>query len=223
MSNDDDMQLPPAVEAMLGDAEMWAPVSEDAQESIVAAVLSEVTAGAVDSEADVADGADVADNVTSLSAARDAAATERSQPSRWSGFALGAAAALLLIAGIVGVSRLGGSGADLEVELAGTDLAPTASAVAEVTATVDGTRIVLQVEDLAPAPEGMYYEAWLRQDAAVGVSAGTFHLRGGGDTEIELWAGVAPDNYPLLTVTLQEEAQPESSGQVVLKTRLDGE
>jgi hypothetical protein len=60
------------------------------------------------------------------------------------------------------------------------------------------------------------YEAWLRKDADVGVSAGTFHLRGG-DGELELWAGVSIEDYPLVTVTLQDEADPVSSGQVVLR------
>ena len=54
-------------------------------------------------------------------------------------------------------------------------------------------------------------------DADVGVSAGTFHMRGG-DGSIELWSGVSPDDYPLVTVTIQQEADgAESSGRVVLR------
>jgi hypothetical protein len=52
------------------------------------------------------------------------------------------------------------------------------------------------------------------------VSAGTFHLRGGGDAEIELWAWVDIEDYPLFTVTLQPEGLAPYSGQVVLMARL---
>jgi hypothetical protein len=110
----------------------------------------------------------------------------------------------------------------VEVALAATDLAPEATATAAISAPGAGTRIVLDVAGLEPAPPGQYYEAWLRKDAEVGVSAGTFHLRSG-DCEIELWAGVSTSDYPLLTVTLQDEAQTESSGKVVLKVLLDDE
>ena len=141
-------------------------------------------------------------------------------PSRWRAAALGAAAALLVVAGLFGISRLGSEGPDLEVALAGTDLAPAASAVAEVTELDEGTRLVITIDDLPPAAPGTYYEAWLRKDAEVGVSAGTFHLRDGAGP-IELWAGVSTDDYPLITVTIQDEAQTESSGRVVLKVLIE--
>ncbi|MBV1894375.1 MAG: anti-sigma factor, partial [Ilumatobacteraceae bacterium] len=71
------------------------------------------------------------------------------------------------------------------------------------------------------APDGFYYEAWLRKSPEVGVSAGTFHLRGG-DGSIQLWAGVALDEYPILTVTLQTEGGgAASSGIVVLAGKID--
>ncbi len=35
--------------------------------------------------------------------------------------------------------------------------------------------------------------------------------------EIELWAGVTTEDYPLFTVTIQDEADPVSSGRVVLR------
>ena len=84
-----------------------------------------------------------------------------------------------------------------------------------------GTRIILDVAGLPPAEPGTYYEAWMRVDAETGVSAGTFHLRGG-DGEIELWSGVTAADYPLLTVTVQDEGQAASSGVVVLRGRIDG-
>jgi hypothetical protein len=112
-------------------------------------------------------------------------------------------------------------GADVELALAATELAPGASADAAIDTTPLGTRILLDMRDLPPAPAGTYYEAWLRIDADIGVSAGTFHMRGG-DGEIELWAGVSIDDYPLFTVTLQDEGGgAASSGRVVLSARFE--
>jgi hypothetical protein len=59
-----------------------------------------------------------------------------------------------------------------------------------------GTRLILDVAGLPPAEPGEYHEAWMRTGPEVGVSAGTFHLRGD-HGQIELWAGVTADNYPL--------------------------
>lgn len=39
---------------------------------------------------------------------------------------------------------------------------------------------------------------------------------------IELWAGVTVEDDPLFTITRQPEALAASSGEVVLKVRLDG-
>ncbi len=209
-SNNDELNdgiLPDDIAALLGDEATWAPVSSDLEDSIVAAVMAEVHADearpAPTHPAPAPSPSPLPDNVVAM-------------PSRWKTAALGAAAALVLVAGLFGITQIGGSSPDPEIALAGTDLAPQASAQAEITETPEGTRIVISVDDLAPAPSGMYYQAWLRQDAEIGVSAGTFHLRDG-NGPIELWAGVTTDDYPLLTVTLQQEAQTESSGQVVLK------
>jgi hypothetical protein len=141
------------------------------------------------------------------------------------GAAAAAVAAVLLVV-VVGAFDGGEADRDggTEVALIGTDLAPEASADALVADTPLGTVLHLDVTGLEGAPEGSYYEVWLRQEGDDGdaVSAGTFHLRGG-DGEIELWAGVTPEQYPVVTVTLQEEGGgAESSGQVVLRGRVDG-
>ncbi len=133
-------------------------------------------------------------------------------------FAVGIAAGLLLA-----VSALAFRTRDDGVQLAlvGTDLAPGASAEALIDPGPLGVRITLDVSGLAPSPPGTYYQAWVRKSPEIGISAGTFHLRGG-DGEIELWAGVSTEDYPLITVTLQQEGDgTESSGKVVLKGRLD--
>lgn len=144
-------------------------------------------------------------NVVAISSAR-----------RWVGpIVAGVAAAIVVLVG-ASVFTTSDDADGIELVLAATDLAPEAEGVAVLADTPNGTRIILDVSGLPPAPEGSYYEAWVRKDAEVGVSAGTFHLRGGGG-DIELWAGVSTDNYPLFTVTIQDEADVASSGRVVLR------
>lgn len=193
---------------LLSDPTLWDDPDPAVEESIVAAIAAE--AGPVaQAPTAVADITAAPDNVTPISAAR-----------RWlAPIAAGVAAALVILGGFALVAG-DDDPSGVEVALAGTDLAPDASAQAVIADTPLGTRIVLDVTGLPPAPEGTYYEAWVRQDAEVGVSAGTFHLRGG-DGEIELWAGVSTDDYPLITVTIQEEASVESSGRVVLRALLE--
>jgi hypothetical protein len=129
-----------------------------------------------------------------------------------------AAAAVVLVAGVVSVVLLGRDDdtAGREVAIAGGDQAPDASAVATVEELGSGVAIELDVEGLPPAPPGTYYEAWVRNETVL-VPIGTFHMRAG-DEVVELWAGVDLDDFPTLTVTLQQEgAGQESSGQVVLR------
>jgi hypothetical protein len=135
---------------------------------------------------------------------------------------LSAAAGLVILAGALGVLlRAGGDGDGHSVEVAGTELAPEASAVARVEETGSGVAIELDVSGLPPAEPGTYYQAWMKGPDGL-VTVGTFHLRGGDDS-VELWSGVPPDRYPTLTVTLQQEgAGQESSGRVVLSGDIRG-
>ncbi len=212
--------------ALLANPALWSEPTATDEDAIVAAIRAEAAAAGpvmvagVGPEGDASTGADwsrpdaggdgTASNVVPISRAR-----------RWLTPVLSAAAGVAIaLIGVAAVANLDDSPAEgpdgVELALAGTDLAPDATAAATVIVTPVGTRIDLDVTGLPPAPPGTYYEAWLRQDAEVGVSAGTFHLRGG-DGAIELWAGVSPDDYPLLTVTIQDEADPASSGRVVLR------
>lgn len=207
------------ITAMLSDASMWEEADPGDEAAILAAIGELATGNPIESvspdltspdfaptaHVSSAPGAGVSSNVVSISSAR-----------RWVGpFAVGIAAALALV---LGVSALTAESEreGIELALSGTDLAPGAEGVVEIVTTPNGTVLLLDVSGLPPAPVGSYYEAWVRQDAQIGVSAGTFHLRGGGG-DIELWAGVAAEDYPLFTVTIQDEADPVSSGRVVLK------
>ena len=201
---------------MLGDSALWEEPSAADEDAIVDAikglasgqVVSTIGVEAVIDEHVRAPQTDVADNVVPLSGAR-----------RWLGPVLaGVAAAVIVLAGF-SLFRGAEDPAGVELVLSATELAPDAEGVVDVIDTPNGTRLLLDVSGLPPAPAGSYYEAWVRKDAEVGVSAGTFHLRGGGG-DIELWAGVTTDDYPLFTVTIQQEGDVMSSGQVVLRGRI---
>ena len=102
------------------------------------------------------------------------------------------------------------------VHLAGTDLAPDATATAFFTPTPAGLKILLDADGLAGADPDDMYEAWI-SDGQIRVSAGTFHLRNG-HNPIELWAGTDDPRFHVITVTLEPiDGVAESSGQVVLK------
>ncbi|HEX5301999.1 MAG TPA: anti-sigma factor [Streptosporangiaceae bacterium] len=102
--------------------------------------------------------------------------------------------------------------------LAGTRLAPAASAVAKLHATPSGLAIELDVSGLPPSPPGFYYQAWMKGPHGL-VTIGTFHMRGGPGT-VELWSAVSLAGYPTITVTREpEDGNPASSGQVVLTSR----
>ena len=133
-----------------------------------------------------------------------------------------AAAAVVVVMGVFAFSQRTSDDKGQLLALSGTDLAPDASAVVELIDTPDGTVLRLDATGLPPAADDEYYEAWLRQSPEIGVSAGTFHFRGGGgDDPIILWAAVSPADYPLVTITLQDlDGGAESSGRVVLRGRL---
>jgi len=102
------------------------------------------------------------------------------------------------------------------IVLAGTALAPRATATAELEPRSAGVAITLHVKGLPPAPAGAYYAAWLHGPSGY-VPVGSFHWRKGG-IPIDLWSGVGGSAYPDLVVTLQREGQPlaPSAADVVL-------
>ncbi len=129
----------------------------------------------------------------------------------------GAAALLAAAAVVIGIVVTRGP-ATTDVVLAGTRLAPAASATAKLHATPSGLAIELDVSGLPPSPPGYYYQAWMKGPRGL-VTIGTFHLRGGPGA-VELWSAVSLTDYPAITVTREpEDGNPASSGQVVLTNR----
>ena len=129
----------------------------------------------------------------------------------------GAAALLAAAAVVIGIVVTRGP-VTTDVALAGTRLAPAASATARLHATPSGLAIELDVSGLPPSPPGYYYQAWMKGPRGL-VTIGTFHMRGGPGT-VELWSAVTLADYPVITVTREpEDGNPASSGQVVLTNR----
>ncbi|CAN5633761.1 hypothetical protein BH18ACT3_BH18ACT3_16040 [soil metagenome] len=186
----------------LRDRAVWSEPPASLGDSIVAAIAAErVTSPAPPATADL----DVQ--------------RRRRRPARWLGTVAAAALVLAIGAGVV-LTREGDEQPGEQLAITGTDLAPDASATAVVDDTGAGVAIRLDLRGLEPAPEGQYYQGWLRNAEGELVSIGTFHMRDG-DATITLWAGVEVKDYPTLTVTLQTEDEGTgSSGQVVLRGSL---
>jgi len=186
----------------LRDRAVWSEPPASLGDSIVAAIAAErVTSPAPPATADL----DVQ--------------RRRRRPGRWLGAVAAAALALAIGAGLL-LTREGDEQPGDQLAITGTDLAPDASATAVVDDTGAGVAIRLDLRGLEPAPEGQYYQGWLRNAEGELVSIGTFHMRDG-DATITLWAGVEVKDYPTLTVTLQTEDEGTgSSGQVVLRGSL---
>jgi Anti-sigma-K factor rskA len=205
------------VRDLLADESVWAEPDPGGLDAVLAAIGSE--AGPAEH------GSDHRPAAIPLEAGRARHARRRGAPPGAAGRSrrlvlVAAAAAVVLVAGVAaGVLRSDGGGGGREVAIAGTDLAPDASATATVEDTPSGVSVALDVRGLPPAPPGTYYQAWVKGPSGV-VTIGTFHVREGDDT-VELWSGVELDHYPTLTVTIQQEGQgQESSGRVVLSGRI---
>lgn len=191
------------VRDLLADESVWAEPSSGGVEDLLAAIAAE-------------------------SAGRPAAGlrpspapTRRGAVRRGALIALSAAAALVVVVGAVGIVARAGDDGGRDFDVAGTELAPEASAVATIDERGSGVAIELDVRGLPPAEPGTYYQGWVKGAEGL-VTVGTFHMRDGDDT-VDLWSGVPLDRYPTLTVTLQEEGGgQESSGVVVLSGQVGG-
>jgi hypothetical protein len=207
---DDAPALPGWVVAALQQPAVWAEPPAGLEDAVVTAVIADRAA---------------APPVTSTLLEPAGRRTAPPPPSRsgnrgvWR-FAAVAAVVIAAAVGVVIVTADDEADRPLALPIGGTELAPEASAVAEVEELPAGVAIALDVSDLDPAPPGHYYQGWVRSEDGDLVSVGTFHMRGG-DALVTLWSGVSIEDYPILSVTLQQEdAGPESSGQVVLRGSL---
>ena len=177
--------------ALLADPSVWAEPGPDLEDQVVASVAAAHV------------GAD---------AGRGRALPRRR---RWPIAAVGGlvAAVAIVVALVIGVGGSGTQPAQFRVALAGTALSPGASGAATLTKTTAGWRVSLHATGLPRLANGRFYEAWLKNKSGALVPIGTFNQ----PTNITLWAGVPPTEFPTLTVTRQvANGNPASSGQRVL-------
>ena len=100
-------------------------------------------------------------------------------------------------------------------------LEPVGGATAEVRLVRqdDHLQLELDAHDMAAAPEGQHYELWLLDPASASaepVSLGAMS----GSTTVPVPAGVDPDEYDVVDVSLQEQGQTEHSGHSLLRGTL---
>jgi hypothetical protein len=124
------------------------------------------------------------------------------------------AAAVAIVVGSV-MALSGGGETNFTAALAATGVAPGAHGSVDVIHNKGGFRIVLDASGLERLPDGMFYEAWLKDAAGTQVPIGTFSSS---DSYINLWSGVSPATFTTLTITIEPpDNNQASSGHVVLR------
>jgi hypothetical protein len=185
--------------ALLADPSVWAEPGPGLAEDVTAAVVR--AAASAQAEPD--------GSVPSITVRRRRARRQRVFAAM-AGLSAAAAAAAIAVA----VSWGGGTHPlQYQAALAGTALAPDASAQVTLTQTTSGWQVVLHGSGLPRLDDGYYYEAWLKNPAGILVPIGTFNQ----PQDVTLWAGVPPTQYPAITITRQRaNGNPKSSGQRVM-------
>jgi hypothetical protein len=187
--------------ALLADPSLWAEPASRVEDAVVAAVV-EAAAGTARPDGPPRSAED----------ARAPGRRRRRRPARLAGAA--AVAALVAAVGLV-VATVDGArpGADLEATLQPTGLVPGAAGHATFVRTDSGWRIDLDATGLPRLDDGRLYQAWLRDDAGVLVTIGTFNE----PHDVVLWAGVSPVEFSTITVTEEPvDDDPTSTGRRVL-------
>jgi len=156
--------------------------------------------------------ADLEDRVVGLIAGPGRGEERAGRPFRWPLALVGAASAAAVLLGVFITLRP--PPADWEMALPGTAEAPLAQGVVSGWNEPSGTRMSLDIDGLAPAPDGFFYEFWLSA-GDLHISAGTFKETEG----VELWVGVSRADFPRLWITLEPIDEDESpSGVNVMDT-----
>ena len=202
---------------LLNDPALWDDPPPELEHRTITAIAQEVRRGG-QADRPIAD-----PPVRTPPQAAAPAPIRRSPSSRWAGriptLLLGAAAALLVVAGVrVATNKSDNS---IPIAMSGTDLAPNLSGTSKITKTASGLKIELRAPGLPRREGNEFYEAWLKDESGkLLVPIGTFH-----DADfVVLWAGVTLEDFPILTITKETAAGPKdpgqgSSGEVVLKGR----
>lgn len=145
------------------------------------------------------------DTVRALEAAP---APEEASP-RWSLRWLALAAVLIAVVATAALVTRGGP--DWTIDLGPTSDYPEARGTLQGWNEGAETRMVLNMEGVAAAPDGFFYEMWMSR-GPIHISAGTFVTT----NAVELRAGVSRRDYPRLWVTLEPIDEDESPTRVVV-------
>jgi anti-sigma-K factor RskA len=178
------------LQTLLADPSLWVEPPSGLEDAVVAAI-----------------GAEAVGTVVPF----DRASRRRRPPYLFAGVAA-AAAAVIIAVGVVATTGNGGDDG-VSIALGPTELVPGAHGSARVVPEDSGLRISLDATGLPRRDNGLFYQAWLRNEAGVLIPVGTFH-----DAEdVTLWAGVSLDDYPTLTITEEvADGDQASSGRRVL-------
>jgi hypothetical protein len=225
--DDGDVALPPRVAELLAHPGIWATAPSLSAADLIARAeaaaapdtgLSETSAETSRPSDSIAPGA--------VSAAPGASASAPAGPGgdgsgvvipfrprrRWVRPALAAAALVLVAAVATGVLATRET-PSATIELAGATGAPTAHGEIRVIERDAGWRLVLDVQGLAPAGPGTYYQGWAIKDDEY-VPLGTFHMHKAG--QVELWSGVPLRQFRRIEVTSQRVGAGQDPGTLVL-------
>jgi hypothetical protein len=197
--------------ALLADPGLWDEPAPGLEDAVVGAVVS---ASRTAAETDVAGSSPAVTTARPSQRAGNVIPIERHR--RWtrSVTLLGvAAAAVIAIVATVAVVTGGDETESFAMTLEPTEALPAADGSATLTRTDSGWRIELDATGLPRLDEGLFYQAWLRNEAGTLVPIGTFNE----GSDVVLWAGVSPLVYPTLTITRESaDNVQDSSGDRVL-------
>jgi hypothetical protein len=197
--------------ALLADPGLWDEPAPGLEDAVVGAV---VRASRTSADGGVAEGSTAVTSAGPRQPAGDVIPIDRHR--RWtrSVTLLGvAAAAVIAIVATVAVVTGGDDAESFAMTLEPTEALPAAEGSATLIRTDSGWRIELDATGLPRLDEGLFYQAWLRNEAGSLVPIGTFNE----GSDVVLWAGVSPLLYPTLTVTREsDDNDQESSGDRVL-------
>ncbi|MBI4935730.1 MAG: anti-sigma factor [Actinobacteria bacterium] len=130
---------------------------------------------------------------------------------RWTAMAaIAVAGAAAGVAATVYVMRDRTPEPEATAAMQGTDFAPGLQGDAEFTTKSSGVEIEIHLAGLPRRDGGEYYQLWVHNcSGSAWVPAGTFH-----DMDyVVAWAGVAPSDYPVLTVTEEAASPADGDGQ----------
>ncbi len=231
LAGETNVELDPADQAeldelreLLADPTLWSEPPAELEDSVVALIGAQVRSTAAPTDLDTTaptDQSATAPAAPSATAPVDLGAA-REKRERRSGarrftrpvFLVAAAAAIVAVAvSATLIVRSSTSQRTFDVALSATELAPGAGGSATMLKTNSGWEIKLDATGLPRLDGGQFYQAWLRNADGVLVPIGTFNE----GTDVTLWAGVPPDQFPTMTITRESaDGNQDSSGERVL-------